>query len=154
MAWRALSKGKMDNMLENEQSFMLLNGLFTTFAIHNPESYCILEKNSDDTFEKSISFTASITTGIPELPTYVILDACHLRSKYGGVVMSAVAPMEKAVLFHLLKNMGSRKDLSEQDTIKAMRFILQENKRLEHIYYVPIQLNGRQLTFQQPDTVQ
>ncbi|KAH6583813.1 hypothetical protein BASA60_001249 [Batrachochytrium salamandrivorans] len=91
MAWRALSKCKMDNMLENEQSFMLLNGLFTTFAMHNQESHCILEKNNDDTFARAFLSPRALQIAFRNCRPMVILDACHLRSKYGGVVMSAVS---------------------------------------------------------------
>ncbi|KAH6565680.1 hypothetical protein BASA62_007103 [Batrachochytrium salamandrivorans] len=117
MAWRALSKCKMDKMLENEQSFMLLNNLFTKFAIHNPESHCILKKNSDDTFERAFLSPRALQLAFWHCRPMIILDACHLRSKYGGVVMSAVAHDGEAA-----------KALNEQDTIKAMRFILQENE--------------------------
>ncbi|KAH9265815.1 hypothetical protein BASA83_010948 [Batrachochytrium salamandrivorans] len=90
MAWRALSKCKMDNMLENKRSFMLLNGLFTKFSIHNPESHSILEKNSDDTFERAFLSPRALQLAFRNCRPMIILDACHLRSKYGGVVMSAV----------------------------------------------------------------
>ncbi|KAH6566526.1 hypothetical protein BASA60_009460 [Batrachochytrium salamandrivorans] len=91
MAWRALSKCKMDNMLENKRSFMLLNGLFTKFFIHNQESHCILEKNSNDTFERAFLSLRALQLAFRNCRPMIILDACHLRSKYGGVVMSAVA---------------------------------------------------------------
>ncbi|KAH6594019.1 hypothetical protein BASA50_006925 [Batrachochytrium salamandrivorans] len=91
MAWRALSKCKMDNMLENKRSFMLLNGLFTKFSIHNPESHCILEKNNDDTFARAFLSPRALQLAFGHCRPMIILDACHLRSKYGGVVMSAVA---------------------------------------------------------------
>ncbi|KAH9276389.1 hypothetical protein BASA83_001082 [Batrachochytrium salamandrivorans] len=91
MAWRALSKCKMDNMLENKRSLMLLNGLFTKFAINNPESHCILEKNSDDTFERAFLSPWALQLAFRNCRPMIILDACHFRSKYGGVVMSAVA---------------------------------------------------------------
>ncbi|KAH6567136.1 hypothetical protein BASA62_006274 [Batrachochytrium salamandrivorans] len=81
----------MDNMLENKRSFMLLNGLFTKFSIHNPESHCILEKNSDDTFERAFLSPRALQLAFRNCRPMIILDACHLRSKYGGVVMSAVA---------------------------------------------------------------
>ncbi|KAH6589394.1 hypothetical protein BASA50_010048 [Batrachochytrium salamandrivorans] len=91
MAWRALSKCKMDNMLENKRFFMLLDGLFTKFSMHNPESHCILEKNSDDTFARAFLSPRALQLAFRNCRLMVILDACHLRSKYGGVVMSAVA---------------------------------------------------------------
>ncbi|KAH9264046.1 hypothetical protein BASA83_012521 [Batrachochytrium salamandrivorans] len=122
MAWRALSKCKMDNMLENKRSFMLLNGLFTKFSIHNPESHCILEKNSDDTFERAFLSPPALQLAFVHCRPMIILDACHLRSKYGGVVMSAVAHDGEGKIW------AAAKSLSEQDTIKAMQFILQENK--------------------------
>ncbi|KAH6568466.1 hypothetical protein BASA62_005454 [Batrachochytrium salamandrivorans] len=81
----------MDNMLENKRSFMLLNGLFTKFSIHNPESHCILEKNSDDTFARAFLSPRALQLAFRNCRPMIILDACHLRSKYGGVVMSAVA---------------------------------------------------------------
>ncbi|KAH6599932.1 hypothetical protein BASA50_002673 [Batrachochytrium salamandrivorans] len=98
MTWRALSKCKMDNMLENKRSFMLLNGLFTKFSIHNPESHCLLEKNSDDTFERAFLSPRALQLAFGDCQPMIILDACHLRSKYGGVVMSAVAHDEEGKL--------------------------------------------------------
>ncbi|KAH6595038.1 hypothetical protein BASA61_003886 [Batrachochytrium salamandrivorans] len=69
-----------------------------TQAQHYQQSHCLLEKNSDDTFERAFLSPRALQLAFGDCQPMIILDACHLRSKYGGVVMSAVAHDEEGKL--------------------------------------------------------
>ena len=73
--------------LEDEKSFQLLEG----YQNHNPGTISSLERNINSTFRRLFlrSFAAQLT--FEYCRPNVILDTCHMRSQYGGIIMSECA---------------------------------------------------------------
>ena len=88
-AWRALSGLKMENQLEQEVSFMLVEDFFYQFANKNPGTVTKLERNVDDTFRQAFLCPTSSKLAFAYCRPIVIMDACHIKSVYGGVILSA-----------------------------------------------------------------
>ena len=88
-AWRALSKLKLENQLEEDKSFMLIDDFLSQFKTKNPGTVTVFERNIDNTFWRAFLCPVSSKFVFSNCRPIVIVDACHLRSRYGGVIMSA-----------------------------------------------------------------
>lgn len=90
-AWRALNKSKLERGIEDDKSFMLLKNYLLTLANNNAETATSLKCAADGTFKRTFLCLRASQLEFKHCRPMVVADACHLRSQYGGVVMSACA---------------------------------------------------------------
>jgi len=89
-AWRGLKNYENNNIISNNQSFMLISSFMDMLKINNPGTITSLEINNvTSTFERAFICPRSNQLAFPYCRPIVILDACHIKSLYGGIILSA-----------------------------------------------------------------
>jgi zinc finger SWIM domain-containing protein 3 len=90
--WRGLNQHKQFNLLEDDSSFMMIKGFMQKLEGSNPGTITSLEFEQDGvTFKRAFLCPRSNQLAFVFCRPMIIVDACHLRSRYGGVIMSACA---------------------------------------------------------------
>jgi hypothetical protein len=90
--WRALSSSKKTKMLEDDESFKFLRSYMERLELHNPGTFTSVDYEQDHkTFKRLFICPRATQLAFKTCRPMVIIDACHLRSKYGGIIMSACA---------------------------------------------------------------
>ena len=90
-AWNALNKEKIAETLEGNKSFSLMKCFMIAVEEANPGSTTSLECSPDRTFKRAFICPYAAQMAFKHCRPMVILDACHIKSNYGGVILSACA---------------------------------------------------------------
>jgi zinc finger SWIM domain-containing protein 3 len=90
--WRSLNETKQEKRVEDDESFKLLKDYMEKLEKENPGTYTSLEHEEDQkTFKRLFICPHATQVAFKTCRPLIIVDACHLRSKYGGIIMSACA---------------------------------------------------------------
>ena len=89
--WYALNESRMEKQHEGDESFMLLKDFLQKAMDSNPGTVTSLECANDHTFTRAFLCPRANQLAFKYCRPILILDACHLKSVYGGVVMSGCA---------------------------------------------------------------
>ena len=87
--WRALQSIKAGELQLSCDSYKKLESFFICLEEENPGTSTNMEIEADGTFRRSfVCFSASKNAVKYSLPV-IVVDACHMRSKFGGMIMLA-----------------------------------------------------------------
>jgi MULE transposase domain len=90
--WRAFNDNKKLDSMEYDESYMLIKDYLDKLVSLNPGTVTSMEfEEVGVTFKRSFLCPRSNQTAYRFCRPMVILDACHSRSQYGGVILSACA---------------------------------------------------------------
>jgi hypothetical protein len=89
-AWKALHEMKQESMLEDDSSFQLITHFLQLVEIYNPGSYTSLDLEADgETFYRTFLCLHAARDAFHACRPIIILDACHMKSQYRGIIMCA-----------------------------------------------------------------
>jgi hypothetical protein len=89
MAWRALERYKSEKRADDEASFMCIADFLENLAHKNPGTKLFMETTSDSWFLRAFLCPGTLAKSIECCRPLVVLDACHSRSRYFGIIISA-----------------------------------------------------------------
>jgi hypothetical protein len=91
-AWKALNQSKKEKKMEDDKSFWLLDHYLQLLEESNPGSHTSLELEADQfSFKRLFVCLYAAKKAFGYCRPMIIVDACHMKSEYRGIIMSACA---------------------------------------------------------------
>lgn len=88
-AWFALNRIKRTTQAEENESFKMIANLFTALAAANPETRHSIDTDGLGRFVSAFLCPSYAVAAFENSFPALILDACHLKSRFGGVLFAA-----------------------------------------------------------------
>ena len=89
VAWRAQKRVQQEQSFDDAQSFMRIHGFLQSFEESNPGSIVDFERSSTGIFVRAFICPVACLQAFSHCRPIIIVDACHIRSRFKGIAMSA-----------------------------------------------------------------
>jgi hypothetical protein len=110
-AWKALNEINNEKQLEDDKSFQLISNFLRQLEILNPGSHVSLEALADgQTFYRTFLCLKAATNAFEFCRPIIVLDACHIKSQYKGIIMSACSHDGEGHIVPLAIAIGDKED--------------------------------------------
>jgi hypothetical protein len=100
-----------NSWLEDDKSFQLISNFLRHLEILNPGSHVSLEALADgQTFYRTFLCLKAATNAFEFCRPIIVLDACHIKSQYKGIIMSACSHDGEGHIVPLAIAIGDKED--------------------------------------------
>jgi hypothetical protein len=89
--WRALKERRDALLATAAASFGKVGAFLDAFKSANPGTITSFEIKPDGAFDRAFLCPGPLASAFPHCRPMVVVDGCHVRSRYGGVILSACA---------------------------------------------------------------